>query len=291
MKTILFSMLLVTGILPNTNIFAQNFGDELRDQFQDIPGVFKGKLPKKLKYNSIQKQQIEMLSCVRKLVQKRVGGYDSPEIAQSLIVSAMDGDKLSEEISVLKSAHSSCLQKISNLKTLKNKQEDLFKAELDGLLETSRAEQKAKFVVKAFYNKLNHTCQFSDLGGQAALLIGLGAGVSSIKCLRTDGKVVRYLGVRAGFSSGLGAIVNITNTDNEVDDFGVANNQIGSFYEVENRNWAVGVGRQFSGQHNENTPGLTLGLGLVGGFSFGVGFRSFNAGQRWNHILEHLASN
>lgn len=288
MKSFL-SIMVFTSFLASPSLFGQSIVDQIKYELQDIPEVFTGKLPKKINHTRVEKDQIAMLSCVRKLVQDQVGGIEAPQLAQSIIVSAMDGSRLSMQTAVIKNAHSSCLKTISDFRKNKKIKKEEFNLRIEELLTSSEAEHKAKNIVKDFYSRENKKCQFTEVGGAAAIGLGVGAGAGTIKCLRSDGKIVRFLGAKLAFGFGAGAVVNITNTDDNFD-FHVANNEVGAVYVTQTGAGAVIIGRQWPGAMTgyDWTPGAALGLGMVDSFGGGVAVRVLNVGQRWNLILDLL---
>lgn len=283
-----FSVLILASSLASPSIFGQTMGKNIMRELRSLPEVFVGRLPKKIAHTRIEKDQIAMLSCVRKLIQRQVGGAESPQLAQSLIVSAMDGSRLSENTAVIKNAHSSCLKTISDLgKDKKIKKEEL-KLKIEELLTSSEAEQKAKTTVRDFYHRGNKKCQFSEIGVTAAGLLGVGAGVGTIKCLRTDGKIVRYVGAKLSATIGVGAIVNITNTDDPLNFDATTTGEVGAAYLTQTGAGAILVGAQWPGTLGADASGVVLGLGIIDSYGAGLAFRVFNVGERWNLILEQL---
>ncbi len=267
--------------------------------------IDKTNFPKVVKISPIENSQKNLLSCVRKIVQKHKGGYDAPSIAQGILLSAMDHEKISNDQAILESTTSGCLETYNNLYNFKKKsiKKDVFLGKIEALKRSTPAEIKSYSLIKNIYDHQERACKLTSVEASAALFIGFGAGVHNAKCVISDGRVRNYVGFNlkwALVSVGAHAGVTVLGKD-RVDVLQMKNTPVvGRIFRFEESedvsDVTLGLGKSITGSYYEKFgesfvagSGLKIGayVGLMG-ITVGPHFRVFNGKTRWNLLIDQL---
>lgn len=247
--------------------------------------------PSKERYSNIEKDQINLLSCTRDLIQKHKGGYDGPEIAQKILLTAMEGNSLSTSSEVLGKAEAECRDAYKNLYNFKKKaiNEDSYLKALRALPRSTEAEIKTAKVLSEFYTRENVVCKAVSVGAEAYALMGGGAGINTLKCLQADARVRKYVGIDLRFGGGIGAVANVAVHGEE----GVISGSVGSVFGGERVEdfYAAGLTKlKDDGDYSEEDSHI-MNLGLAATMirvNGGVGLRVFNGKAKWARTLNIL---
>lgn len=249
--------------------------------------------PSKEKYSSIEKEQIKLLNCTRDLIQKYKGGYDGPEISQQILLGAMEGNSLSLDKEVLTQATKECREAYKKLFNFKEKaiNQGHYRKALNELPRSTEAEIKTAKVISNFSLRQNIACKAVSVGGEVYALWGMGAGINSIKCLQSDARVKKYIGIDLRTGLGVGAAANVTvYGDDNISTGKVAAGFVGDRAGEEPEYYALGLTKlEEADEGFDQSQILNLGIGVnVLRIAAGAGFRVFNGKSKWGKTLNAL---
>ncbi len=256
-------------------------------------------LKEKYKLNSLEKKQVKVLKCLRRIAQKKKKSQAHIEAAQLVFAKLKTASSGNDLIELRKEC-----RKLKN-KTKKAKK-SLTNKQLLSLLE--KDPESRDLISKLMF--VENRCVFKRVYVQGAVLIGAKIGLGTLTCQGSDARRRRYLAPSIGLATNFGANlgyekVYIDNTRSFCDrraDCGYDGNQdklIGKFATLtidKTSNFSVIVGRSYVSEgprvhaidSSDISKGRNLGLSSITGSSINLGIRFLDGQSNWKELLQLL---
>jgi hypothetical protein len=139
------------------------------------------------------------------------------------------------------------------------------------------------------------------VGASAYFIAGAGASVAILKCVRSDARVIKYVGPSISLGVGFGAMVSvrIAETKSTNNYFSEVQSDHGDVFATFNETKDLGddvdgallLSKTTGGGDSQDNANQSLNLGLevgIGSVNPGLAIRSFNGRSRWQIILNQL---
>jgi len=250
------------------------------------------------KLTDLEKKQLPLLKCVDKLAKK-----DKIDQAKDVLQMAMTSSgKLNSDLDIIKRAEKICKD------YTKGRDVDAayyLKAALDSG-ECSEFNSNTSSKVSSFIRGLQRSsierCSESHVDVTVAAMLQIKTGLASLKCVKSDGKVVRYIGPHIGWGIGMGASVQVKTLDDRTVDsterkFGAVSHLKKDGYSdytaEEYATIIIGKTRMldFDDEYGDSKDDHSFGVGAHVGINYEAAsaqVRVFNGKRQWSRVFDRL---
>jgi hypothetical protein len=249
------------------------------------------------KLTDLEKKQLPLLKCVDKLAKK-----DKIDQAKDVLKMAMTpSGRLNSDLDIIKRAEKICKD------YTKGRDVDAayyLKAALDSgecSEFNSNTSSKVSSFIRALQRPSIERCSESHVDVTVAAMLQIKTGLASLKCVKSDGKVVRYIGPHIGWGIGMGASVQVKTLDDST--VNSKEGKIGAVSSLKKQYYSYSGEAEF---YSTVVAGKTRMLDTDDGDykddnSFGVGahvgmnyeaasaqIRTFNGKRQWSRLFDDL---
>lgn len=244
-------------------------------------------IPPKDQLTELQEKQVEVLRCVRTIIQKHKGGIESANIAAEIVNLAMEDDVISENQSQLQKASDTCQSFVEKVARLKVKTTEV-ESRIYKLEEAGTITPKVSALLFGFLDPRGE-CRGYEVSATAGVFFGGKAGVHKLKCYNSDARIINLAGVGIGLGLGFGVGIHVENMDDMTLMTKQPNQKTGVAVSTGEAEFMMGLGIGAVSDDVDTSAGPALGAGITcTAGTVRLSARLWNGPERWQPILVKL---